>query len=529
MSGARGSLIGGLFGLAVLGMLCGGCIFSCILPSVWQAKQQAEEQAKQLAEHEAQIAEYAPELTAALASIREQIVSWTEDANQLASTIRSVGQNPADDPDIKTCQTVIGEFREVESKLLKARGDLLIALDKTGRKTGVGDEETRLKRARGIVAKAVEESKRAVRIASAKQRRINGAMGRDDLSGPGGKDASEEPAESASSPTDAMPPQTDVASAPRVPLPQLPMGKDRPLFDPRPPQEAALPAAIPSVPAKPAPESVSPPKTAPEPERVDSLDVKFVLLQPGEFQMGSDKAEIDAILSKARGLSDRAKELLRSEMPKHRVTITKAFYMGTTEITVGQFKTFVAATSYTTTAEMKNSERTWRRPGFAQTDDHPVTAISWSDAVEFCQWASRIEKIRYRLPLEAEWEYACRSGSPEAWSWGSDPKDLASFAWNSVDASKKTRAVATKQANAFGLFDMQGNVSEWCLDWYQSGYYAKAPPADPAGPTSGEARVMRGGSINHADPAFFRSSLRGSLPESAAPVGVGFRVVREID
>ena len=117
-------------------------------------------------------------------------------------------------------------------------------------------------------------------------------------------------------------------------------------------------------------------------------------------------------------------------------------------------------------------------------DDEPVTQVTWNDAVRFCAWLSKKENLPYRLPTEAEWEYACRAGSPDRWSWGDDASRIGEFAWTSLDATTP-RPVAMKRPNAFDLFDMHGNVSEWCRDYY--GAYRNRAAVDPPGPPTGHA------------------------------------------
>ena len=160
--------------------------------------------------------------------------------------------------------------------------------------------------------------------------------------------------------------------------------------------------------------------------------------------------------------------------------------------------------------------------------NHPVEQVSWSDAVEFCQRLSALPEEKkagrvYRLPTEAEWEYACRAGSQTAYSFGSDEKSLVNFGWYSQNAKGKTHAVGLKKANAWGLYDMHGNVSEWCSDWY--GEYPKGSATDPRGPKDGWNRVRRGGGW-YLPAEECRSATRGRFIPSyrAYDVTLGFRV-----
>ena len=196
--------------------------------------------------------------------------------------------------------------------------------------------------------------------------------------------------------------------------------------------------------------------------------------------------------------------------------ITKPFYLGTYHVTRGQFRQFVADTGYKTDAEKGekpgawgwdpdkkefgfNEKYSWRNAGFEQTDEHPVVNVSWNDAVAFCKWLSQKEGKTYRLPTEAEWEYACRAGTTTRYYSGDDPETLAKVG-NVADAAAKakfpdwkytikandgyvfTAPVGKFKPNAFGLYDMHGNAWQWCADWYGADYYAKSPADDPTGP-----------------------------------------------
>ena len=131
-------------------------------------------------------------------------------------------------------------------------------------------------------------------------------------------------------------------------------------------------------------------------------------------------------------------------------------------------------------------------------DDYPAVYVSWDDAAAFCKKLSAMEGRTYRLPTEAEWEYACRGGTQTAFSFGDDEADLEKYAWFSANAyktkEKYAHRIAQKRPNSFGLYDMHGNVWEWCRDGYDAKYYAAAPDQDPPGPSSGAFRVLRGGS-----------------------------------
>ena len=195
----------------------------------------------------------------------------------------------------------------------------------------------------------------------------------------------------------------------------------------------------------------------------NSIGMKMVLIPPGEFMMGSPDSDPDA-----RG----------HEKPQHRVRITKPFEMAAHEVTVGQFRAFVETTGYKTEAETAGGDSNWTNSKrFEQTDEHPVVWVSWNDAVAFCEWLSEKDGNTYRLPSEAEWEYACRSGSTTRWYFGDSESDLKEYAWYNVENriifnGNGTKPVAQKLPNGFGLLDMHGNARELCSDWF-------SPPLSP--------------------------------------------------
>ena len=176
----------------------------------------------------------------------------------------------------------------------------------------------------------------------------------------------------------------------------------------------------------------------------------------------------------------------------------------------------------------------WRRLAFAQTDDHPVVCVSWRDAVAFCNWLSEREGLAYRLPTEAQWEYAARAGSTTESCWGDDydgiiDRAYVPFGWRVFD--KPTAPVGLFTPNAFGLHDVVGNCWEWCEDWFAEDYYARSPSVDPTGPDTGSTRVLRGGFSQRNMPAravFFALASREDHPPHASSVFNGLRVVAEI-
>ena len=272
-------------------------------------------------------------------------------------------------------------------------------------------------------------------------------------------------------------------------------------------------------------------------ETTNSIGMKLRLIPAGKFMMGSSKEEIDFWLKQKH--DGWYKDLLLSEGPQHEVEITQPFYMGQTDVTVGQFRQFVKATGYKTQAEREGgavrgfpnggfkevANTDWLNPGFAQTDDHPVVCVSWNDAVEFCQWLSKEEGKTYRLPTEAEWEYSCRAGSRGRWSFGDDEGELWDYARVGGNSQHHSWPVAGSKANAWGLYDMHGNVEQWCQDLFDPNYYKTSPPKDPPGPAAGDERVARGGFWLWDDAWWSRSAMRHKHNPAGRANFIGFRVV----
>ena len=202
------------------------------------------------------------------------------------------------------------------------------------------------------------------------------------------------------------------------------------------------------------------------------------------------------------------------------VTLTKPFGLGKTEVTQGQWKSVMGT-------ELCNGQK-YVKAG----KDCPATYVSWDDATEFCQKLTAIERNagklsadeEYRLPTEAEWEYACRAGTETAFSFGDDESKLGEYAWfdGNTAGEQYAHTVGTKKPNPWGLHDMHGNVLEWCSNWYDG---TLPGGADPVGPEEGSLRVSRGGSWVH-DPGECRSADRYSLVPSKRDYGLGFRVAR---
>jgi formylglycine-generating enzyme required for sulfatase activity len=266
--------------------------------------------------------------------------------------------------------------------------------------------------------------------------------------------------------------------------------------------------------------------------------MKLVLIPAGEFLMGSDET-VEQLAQALGPLPDGFDNL--DERPQHPVRMTRPFYLGTTEVTLGQFRKFVDASGYksdaerdakggwgyapTATSASSGAQFTWRDWGVPQTDDSPVANVSWNDAQAFCEWLSRQESKKYRLPTEAEWEFACRAGTTTRFSSGDTREDLEHVA-NAAAIGTFTAPVASRSANAFGLYDMHGNVAEWCQDGYTQNFYASSPAEDPRGPDAAEYRILRGGGWTHP-PVRCRSAYRGFDSPAFRSGYVGFRVLCE--
>jgi formylglycine-generating enzyme required for sulfatase activity len=265
-----------------------------------------------------------------------------------------------------------------------------------------------------------------------------------------------------------------------------------------------------------------------EPGVVNGQGMKLAYIPAGKFGMGSHGNEA------GREAQER----------RHEVELTRAFYLGTHQVTVGQFRKFVDDAKYRTEGERdgkggwgvnetgsleKDGRFIWSSPGFKQADDHPVVLISWNDAEAYCHWLSKKENRTYRLPTEAEWEYACRAGTRTAYSFGDDPGTLVAHGnvGGSEDGFRYTAPVGQFKSNRYGLYDVHGNVWEWCSDWYDPKGYAKGKEIDPSGPTSGEARVHRGGGWSSSATRARSAARIGRDPSTYRGSYLGFRVLLE--
>ena len=303
----------------------------------------------------------------------------------------------------------------------------------------------------------------------------------------------------------------------------------------------------------------------PDTDVVNTLGMAFVRIPAGHFMMGSS-VPVEVLKDLYPDVALQRLQALADEAPAHAVHITQPFYMARHEVTVGQFGAFLQRSSHVPESiadgtggygynpaydpqasargdafEGRSTVYSWRNPGFAQSPEHPVVNVTWNDAQALARWLSQAEGRRYRLPTEAEWEYACRAGDAgqhaapaslrgtanvfdrdAAVHWPQWAPQAAPF----HDGFAFTAPVEALAPNAFGLYDMVGNVWEWTGDWYGEGYYADSPARDPQGPAEGAVKVRRGGSW-HTWPLYARCGYRNWNSLSTRYTLVGIRLVME--
>ena len=282
------------------------------------------------------------------------------------------------------------------------------------------------------------------------------------------------------------------------------------------------------------------------------LGMKLIRIPAGEFMMGSTPEEIAGLLAEADGW---ARTFVASEVPRHQVRIRRDFLMGRFEVTRGQYERFVEATGYVTVAEKQGGCHTsfqgkwqrvvdcnWRQPYFEQTDEHPVVCLAFADTQAFCHWLNQYdttkpEGFEYRLPTEAEWEYAARGPRSLRYPWGNDwDGTKANWADKSSglkgekecdDGFPRSSPVGSYSPHGdspFGISDLVGNAGEWCLDWYDAQYYQRSPVDDPVNAKAGNTRAVRSGDFGSPAP-YCHPTRRWGLTLDSRHWGSGFRVV----
>jgi formylglycine-generating enzyme required for sulfatase activity len=257
--------------------------------------------------------------------------------------------------------------------------------------------------------------------------------------------------------------------------------------------------------------SENPANVTPEVVQTKS-DIEMVVIPAGSFEMGS-----------ARGTPDEA--------PEHKVWVD-SFLMDKYEVVQEQYTKLAGA-----------NPSSFKGPG------RPVDTVTWTDAVLYCNlrskaeglepcyeekgetWQCNFEANGYRLPTEAEWEYACRAGTEREYYFGSDPRALKKYAWYADNSSKKTHPVGQKEPNRWGLYDMYGNVAEWCNDVYGENYYKASPSKNPHGPEEGDIKVLRGGGWQDSTDCLrssWRASENFSFVDACIMDSMGFRCAKNV-
>ena len=227
----------------------------------------------------------------------------------------------------------------------------------------------------------------------------------------------------------------------------------------------------------------------------NSLSFDMIKIEAGSFQMGSNDYD--------------------REKPIHKVTIKNAFELGKYAVTVGEYLHFVKATK-------KEKLDKWTK----EKENHPVTDVSWNDAVEFCQWLNNQQKeYVYRLPTEAEWEYACRAGTTTKWSFGDNEEELGEYAWYDKNSNNSTHPVGKKKENPWKLKDMHGNIYEWCQDDYVDNYENTPNDGTANIDKNTERKVLRGGSWSVIAISTRSADRIRYIPTYRSDI-VGFRLLR---
>jgi formylglycine-generating enzyme required for sulfatase activity len=271
----------------------------------------------------------------------------------------------------------------------------------------------------------------------------------------------------------------------------------------------------------------------------NSLGMTFIYIEPGTFVMGQTRKEKARLI---KDVGEKSYTKYYTDEPRHQVTLTQGYYMQATEVTIGQYLEFLRETGNDSGVDWLDNDRPLDKgPAdnrdyrlshnrFGEREDQPMTNVSWDGAKAFAQWLSKKDGVVYRLPTEAEWEYACRAGSGTSFSGGDClSTDQANYLGKypmagCVEGQYRQRPlpVASFRPNAWGLYDMQGNVWEWCQDWY--GDYSWGMVTDPQGAPKGTCRVLRGGSWS-SNAGGCRPANRNRISPCLRYNSFGFRLV----
>ena len=229
---------------------------------------------------------------------------------------------------------------------------------------------------------------------------------------------------------------------------------------------------------------------------VNSIGMELVLIPSGSFRMGGDK---------------KLEQAEDHENPRHMVKISKSFLMGKYAVTQQQWSQILD-----------------NNPSESIDDTKPVERVSWYDVQMFIEELNKREATdSYRLPTEAEWEYSARAGSESTYTYGRDTNTLSQYAWYRNNSDGKTHPVGQLNPNAWGLYDMHGNIHEWCQDWFDRNYYSQSPPNDPWGPSKGLAKALRGGDWGSED-WYCRCASRSLSSPDRRSNRLGFRLIRMV-
>ena len=281
-------------------------------------------------------------------------------------------------------------------------------------------------------------------------------------------------------------------------------------------------------------------------EQTNSLGMPLALIPPGEFDMGTTAEEVARVVAEGKE-GKWCFDRMPVEVPRHRVKISKPYYMALYPVTQSEYEKIMGVNPSAFT-EKQIDASAFKPPLGPQAEErakivkmmmgtdtrrHPVDTVNWDEALEFCRRLSALPAERaagrtYRLPTEAEWEYACRAGTTTRWFSGDDDVQVLDYAWCNANPRRgMTHPVGENKPNAWGLYDMHGNVNQWCSDWFGADFYKHSPASDPTGPSSGYARVWRGG--NWLYPASgCRSAFRLHTEPDGRTAYFGFREALDV-